>query len=244
MKKRIAVVAAAIVCTLLVGCSPNTPNDEFILELDALVDSTIGESDTTYDKAADEIVITQTAPAGSAYAITKRKNTIYDSWNNYLIAYRLMSETTYQDLQEDYTASCRVIIYSDEDPSFALYETVNGIDSYNAIEDASYAGYVVTESEAYDIATEKLAKDISRCYLYSKTESIRQKDKSVKETDEGYLFHLIGTARGEESGYGWNKSGWIDWDLTVLVKYNGNIDISTYKLKMVDVLGNSKTIEY
>lgn len=57
-----------------------------------------------------------------------------------------------------------------------------------------------------------------------------------------YLFHLIGTARGEEPVHGWDKMGWIDWDLTVLVKYNGNID--TYKLKMVDLLGNSETIEY
>ena len=232
MKKRIAVIAAAIVCTLFVGCSPNTPSDEFISELDALVDSTIGEAETSYDKATDEIVITQAAPTGSAAAITKRKNTIKNSWNNYLIAYRLLSETTYEDLQESYTANCRVIIYSDEDPDFALYEVLNGADVYNAIDDSSYAGHIVTESEAHDIATDKLVKDIYDRYYDWEIDSINQKDKKVTKTDDGYLFHLTGTARSNEHIHGFKNSLSVDWNLTVLVKFDGSID--TYKLELDD----------
>ncbi len=199
MNKTIKAIILTSVCILLTACNSNIPSEAFITELDALVDSTIGESETIYDKEADEIVITQTAFDGSAYAITHRKNDIKSSWNDFLTAYRLLSEVTYDGLQEDYTASCRVIIYSDEDPSFVLYEALNGDDIYNAIDDTSYANHILTESEAYSIAKAKIKEDACGWFMAESVSAIDYMDfnlESTKKTDEGYIFHVTGTVSG------------------------------------------------
>lgn len=224
LKKNRIIVSSLVILSLLTGCSTtatssksSVPSSEFIASVDEAVEGSIGDADTIWDETANEVVITKTAPDGTAKKIRMTKTDYAPIWSDKLETYKSANTSAYAMLlNNDFSFSCRIKIFSDEEPDFVLFEAINGKAVYNAINDSSYAADALTEKEAYKKAVDYVDNEVDREYKEMRYNHVDE--YTITPTEDGFDLIFSGTASGES----WNGSMYRFWTLNAHIDFDGN----------------------
>ncbi len=242
--KRIRLIASSLIFSaLLSGCNSNAasskssvPSSEIINSIDKLAEESIGEAETVFDETKNEVLITKTASKGSALKIKRTKSDYGPVWEDKTDDYKSVSQSAYDFVQaKDYSVSCRIKIFSDEDADFALFEAVNGKVVYNAINDSSFASDAVTEKQAYSMAVEYVNSQVKREYKEMRYNHVE--DYKITEKDDGFDLVFSGTA----SGTAWDGSMYRFWKLNAHINFDGSWGKKDLKIEQPEIKSGGET---
>lgn len=243
MKKVKLIVSSLIIPIFLTSCSSNpqsskssVPNSDLISSIDEVVEENIGDAETIWDETANEVLITKTAPEGTAKKIRMTKSDYGPIWSDKLETYKSASSFAYEMLlSNDYSFSCRIKIFSDEDPNFTLYEAINGKTVYNAINDSSYSSDAITEKKAYKMAVDYVDNEVDREYRKMRYNHVE--DYTITPTEDGFDLDFSGTASGES----WEGSMYRTWKLDAHINYDGSWTKKDLKIEKPEIKSGGDT---